>query len=278
MAKLSVLSVEPASGSQRVIQAASRWSRRQNLRSLELSDPLPEITVPAPAQQVRPSSPSKTLSRHFRTRRDHALRKLILDRRATKDGTFRILDLGGTADYWRRVGLDWLKENQIEITCVNHHATEFRDAGNEEVIRFIVGNACDMAGHADNSFDFVHSNSVIEHVGRWPEMRAFAREVMRLAPAYYVQTPYYWFPIDPHFHRAPFFHWLPESARLKLLQRFKIGWAAAQPDVDKAMNLVMSNILLDGSQFRALFPDAQHSYERVAGLNKSLIAVKNPPS
>lgn len=218
---------------------------------------------------------SASLSTWFRRRRDNLLRELILARRCGVSGTFRILDLGGTADYWRRVGFEWLEANDVDITCVNYIATEFGASERESSrLRCIVGDATAMTDHADQSFDFVHSNSVIEHVGRWPQMRAFANEVRRLAPAYYVQTPYFWFFFDPHFHRVPFYHWLPESLRLKLLRRFQVGWSKAQPDVDRAMSLVLSNVLLDLSQFRALFPDAEHRFERIALLPKSLIAIR----
>ena len=37
-------------------------------------------------------------------------------------------------------------------------------------------------------------------------MRAFAAETKRLADNYYIQTPYFWFPIDPHYYRIPLFH------------------------------------------------------------------------
>ena len=218
---------------------------------------------------------SRSLSTQFRARRDRLLRDFIERRRSGRAGTFRILDLGGTADYWRRVGFDWLEAQDVDVTCVNHIATEFGASEAEaKRLRCIVGDACDMVGHADNSWDLVHSNSVIEHVGRWPDMRRFASEVRRLAPAYYVQTPYFWFPVDPHFYRMPFYHWLPESMRLKAQRRFRLGWAPAQPEVDDGMRHVESNVLLDREQFRALFPDAEHRFERVAMLPKSMIALR----
>lgn len=210
----------------------------------------------------------------FRSRRNQGLRALIASARGDRGGPFRILDLGGTPQYWHRVGLDWIEANDLRITVCNHAEGEFRPPAAEPRITCIVGDATDMAGHADGSFDLVHSNSVIEHVGGWAAMRRFAGEVRRLAPAYYIQTPYFWFPFDPHFYRVPFIHWLPSSWRLKILRRVRAGWAPAQTDVDQAMRLVESNVMLDRLQFRALFPDAVHSFERVALLPKSMIAAR----
>ena len=217
---------------------------------------------------------TKSLSTRFRKRRDKILRKFILEARTDRQGSFRIIDLGGTTDYWRRVGLEWLELHDIDVTCVNHIGTEFGVSKRESArLRCIIGDACNMINHDDNSFDMVHSNSVVEHVGGWPEMRRFGNEVRRLAPSYYIQTPYFWFPIDPHFYRVPMFHWLPVSLRVKLLQRMKVGWAPAVPDFDHAMRNVMSAVLLDATQFRALFPEANIVVERVALLPKSMIAL-----
>jgi hypothetical protein len=124
------------------------------------------------------------------------------------------------------------------------------------------------------SFDLVHSNSVIEHVGRWDDMKAMAQEVRRLAPSYFVQTPYFWFPIEPHCSTA-FFHWVPEPMRVSmLLRRPRWHWGQA-PDVDTAMHLIESAVLIDHRMLNALFPDATIHRERFLGLTKSLIAVRH---
>ena len=197
---------------------------------------------------------------------------MIVAERASVAGPFTILDLGGRADYWRRVGFDFLDSHDLRIVCVNYTEAELY-ASNDQHPRLTarVGDACAMAD-ADNSYNLVHSNSVVEHVGRFASMRAFAGEVRRLAPAYYVQTPYFWFPIDPHWPKMPFFHWLPLSWRQKLLRRFSLGWGGPCRDIDHAMHDLEGTILLDWSQMRTLFPDGRIRAERLFGLAKSMIA------
>jgi hypothetical protein len=195
--------------------------------------------------------------------------------RSRVSSKFNIIDLGGTYKYWERVGFDFLESANINITCVNHIKSELSESDPEnERITFVVSDACNLNLYKDNSFDFVHSNSVIEHVGRWSEMRAFAKEAHRLAPAYYIQTPYFWFPIDPHFHNVPFFHWMPESLRLKILRRMRVGWSPPIPALDDAMAAVESAVILDARQFRSLFPDAKISFERFALFPKSMVAIR----
>ena len=60
----------------------------------------------------------------------------------------------------------------------------------------------------------------------------------------------------------------------------KLGYIGRAKSLGQAMSNVQSCRLLDGLQFRSLFPDADVSYERVAGLPKSLIAQRRglPPA
>ena len=219
-----------------------------------------------------------SLSFRFRSHRDVGLREFLLAARGGKGRKCRIADLGGSAGYWERVGFDWLEENGFAVACVNNEPSELRrgsDGGGP--IEYILADACRMEDFADDSFEIVHSNSVIEHVGGWPEIAGFAAVVRRLAPSYYVQTPYFWFPVDPHFYRFPALHWLPVAARAQVHRRMKAGWAPRATDRDAAMRLAESNFMLDRKQFRALFPDAEHSFERFAGLPKSMIATRLAP-
>ena len=209
-----------------------------------------------------------SLSYRLRAKRDAFLREFLL--RNAKTGGRRILDLGGTAHYWHRVGLEFLKDNGFSITVVN---LEKSDLG-EGPFELLVGDATALE-LPDNAFDIVHSNSVIEHVGDASKIADFARETRRLAPAYYMQTPNYWFPVDPHFWRMPGFHWMPKGARVKLLQTFPIATAGRLRDEDNARGAVEGTRLLTPARTRELFPDAAIRFEKFAGLPKSIIATRD---
>jgi hypothetical protein len=118
-----------------------------------------------------------------------------------------------------------------------------------------------------------HSNSVIEHLGGWDSMSKFAAQTRRVAPHYYVQTPAFWFPIEPHFG-VPFFHWLPESTRMALVQRWQIGKGPKADNMDHAAVLINYYRLLDRAQFSHFFPDAEIKLEKFVGLTKSFVALK----
>lgn len=187
-------------------------------------------------------------------------------------GHVRILDIGGTKAYWTIFPKDAFSERKVHVTLVN--LPDSSTSVDENDFTFVAADGCDMRDKfADNSFHIVHSNSVIEHVGNWQRMTAFSREVRRLAPAYFVQTPNFWFPIEPHF-MAPVFHWLPEPVRAAFVQRFALGHRKRQPDIGKAVEEVESVHLVNRKMFSFLFPDGQLITERLMGLPKSLIAIR----
>ncbi|HSD81961.1 MAG TPA: class I SAM-dependent methyltransferase, partial [Solirubrobacteraceae bacterium] len=75
----------------------------------------------------------------------------------------------------------------------------------------VVADAGERLPFADGEFDLAYSSSVVEHVA--PERRArFAAEVRRVARGFYVQTPAFGFPVEPH-ALLPFAHWLPPALR-----------------------------------------------------------------
>lgn len=191
----------------------------------------------------------------------------FIDRFGIQARPLRILDIGGTVRYWRAFD-SLLAGRDLDITIVN------LDAHEQEVterLRVRAGDGCALAFGAD-SFDIVHSNSTIEHVGAWARKASMAREIRRVAPHYFVQTPNYWFPVEPHYRR-PFIHWYPEAVRARMILRKKRGFLSATT-FDEAMEIVQSHTLLTPSQMKALFPDGRLVRERVGPFTKSLIAVR----
>ncbi len=219
------------------------------------------------AAKENPYHNPKSLSYRFRQNRYKRLRVLI-DQILARKGRCRILDIGGSELYWD-IGSDQIQDERIQVDVINLELYE----STRPNFRHLIKDACDLHEFDDMSYDLVHSNSVIEHVGAWGAMQKMAANVRRLAPVYFVQTPYFWFPIEPHF-QAPFFHWLPEQWRYRLMMSTDLGFVWKASSVSDAVLKVQHAALIDYRQFEALFPDAEIARERVLGLTKSLIAIR----
>jgi len=191
----------------------------------------------------------------------------VLDRIAEPSAPLRILDVGGEPYHWLAFR-HLLAGRELEITLFNLKEFDVED----HQLRSVVGDATDLSRFRQNEFDIVYSNSVIEHVGGWAEMRRMAEGITRLSKSYFIQTPYFWFPIEPHF-RFPCFHWLPEPLRLRLVMSRSLGFYPRASSVDAAMKMIEGSVLLSRTQFQSLFPGAQIVSERFGPLAKSLIAV-----
>lgn len=189
----------------------------------------------------------------------------------SEKGSVNIIDIGGTEQYWSIISRKYLLDYNVSITIVNlPQAVKSEDHG---PFRFIVSDACHLSGIEDFSFDIAHSNSVIEHVGDWARMVQFSQQLKRVAKKYFVQTPNYWFPIEPHCMTF-FFHWLPTPAQLWIVSRFQLGHWEKATSVDEAMRIVESARLLNKAMFRALFDGSVVITERFFALPKSFIGIR----
>lgn len=182
----------------------------------------------------------------------------------------RILDVGGTNAFWEQRG--YADQEDVQITLVNIAAEEPQHAN----ITPRVGNATDMGEYGSGSFDVAFSNSVIEHLFTFEKQRAMAAEMQRVAPAYWVQTPNFWFPIEPHF-LTPAWHWLPVSVRAALIRRCRFGWRGPCPDKADAHLAVEEVRLLTQHELTKLFPNGRILAERFSGLVKSWICIGGFP-
>ena len=133
-----------------------------------------------------------------------------------------------------------------------HDGTRFRER--YPGIRYVQGDACALP-FADGSFDVVHSNAVIEHVGGRERQEAFVREALRVGRRVFVTTPNRWFPLEVH-TLLPLVHWLPEELAHRAYDLTGRGFGK-------------ENHLLGPSDLRALFPVPV----RVVNLGMTLVAI-----
>ncbi len=182
-----------------------------------------------------------------------------------------ILDVGGTVEFWERRG--WADRDDVSITLVNLADQEDR----HENIRSVVGDASNLWGFADHQFDVAFSNSVIEHLFTFETQSRMADELQRVASAHWVQTPNFWFPVEPHF-LVPAWHWLSEDARVAILTRRGVGWAGRCPDPDYAREIVQQHRLMRRGELQRLFPYSHIVPERFCGMVKSWVAHRGFPT
>jgi len=178
-----------------------------------------------------------------------------------------ILDIGGTEMYWNQVGLH---EEGIHIILLN---LAQMPVTNPKVFSSIAGTATDLRAWSDQSIDLIFSNSVIEHLFTWDDQKKMASEVQRVGRSFFIQTPNYYFPIEPHW-LLPFFQFFPKSWRVALTRMRSWGHMPQHRDLVQAQQLVNEVRLLTPTEMRDLFPAASLYYERWCGLKKSISAYK----
>lgn len=163
--------------------------------------------------------------------------------------------------------MGFVDEPNIHITILNINAPKIKFHN----FTGVAGDATDMNQFSNHEFDVVFSNSVIEHVGDLTNQLKMAQEVRRLGKRYFIQTPNYYFPIEPHF-LFPGYQWLPVAVRVWLLMHYDLGWRKRTKDSMKAREQVEGIRLLRRKDIEKLFPEAKLYEERALGLVKSYIA------
>jgi ubiquinone/menaquinone biosynthesis C-methylase UbiE len=153
----------------------------------------------------------------------------------------RLLDVGGG------LGIDGeflqLYRRFKEVMVVNLD-TKCMEMPPDVRIKRMVADGRDLPFET-NSFDWVFSNAVIEHVGEWKEQVLFAREVRRVASrGYFVATPNKFFPVEPH-TLLPFYQFLPVPLQRKV--------APYSPGYLRKYELIR---LLSAGEMQELFPEA----------------------
>jgi hypothetical protein len=177
----------------------------------------------------------------------------------------KVLDLGGKVAFWETAPV--LPKH---VTIVNLEAQAETEIPG---ITSIVGDACQADRLVPGeSFDLVFSNSLIEHVGGHHQRAALAQVIRTLAPRYLVQTPYRYFPIEPHWI-FPGMQFLPLRVKGYIAPRWPLGHTRGW-DAQKAINTVMYTELITATDMRAYFPDGRMHWERFVCLPKSMTVIR----
>lgn len=177
----------------------------------------------------------------------------------------RVLDLGGTVDSWMAAPVRPARLHLVNTVDPPRELPTWMTAEH--------GDACalDLA-LLDGRFDLVYSNSVIEHVGGHARRIQFADMVRAAAPRHWVQTPYRYFPIEPHVI-VPMLQYLPLLLRARITMHWPLVHTRPRT-LNDAVSQQLATELLDITEMRHYFPLSTIAYERVGGVIKSVIAVQ----
>jgi hypothetical protein len=176
--------------------------------------------------------------------------------------SMRILDLGGRPQFWRDAPV-----KPAAVTTVNLIDLP----ADEPWITTLVEDAC-VSKWTHGTFDLVISNSLLEHLGGVARRAQFADVVHQASDRWWIQTPYRYFPVEPHWF-FPGFQFLPLPVRISITRRWPLGYRRATTR-EKAYELVQEVELVTITEMRKLFPEGDIWFERMAGLVKSLVAVR----
>jgi hypothetical protein len=222
-------------------------------------------------------SPFPTLRRYSRGRRG----RKFLDFLAAFPRPVRILDLGGTVEFWLRWGVR--EGDGLLITLVNNHAFDIEHRHTGAVPSFITdmdADALTLPASVYAAHDVVFSNSFIEHLFGWDQQATLARAVVGSGRPYFIQTPNKFAPIDPHFPAlyAPFQAAYPRRLRAALWTVLEMGAGERPPSYAEAYRQLGYYNALSTRQMRRLFPDAAVILERPFGVPMSILAYRRGPA
>ncbi len=180
-------------------------------------------------------------------------------------GSMRVLDLGGVAAMWQAMPV--MPE---QVVLMNKRDTP---PPSDDRFATFAGDACEPPSSVlSEKFDLVFSNSVIEHVGGHDRRLRFAETIHRMAPRHWIQTPNRYFPVEPHW-LLPGFQFLSSRAKARVMRAWP-GQFPRTDDLTRRVELALSVELLTRSELGHYFPQSTLITERLLGLPKSFIAVR----
>ena len=176
-----------------------------------------------------------------------------------------ILDIGVAPSALRGTNFleQWYPHPQNIVALANGKPQKFQEfARNFPKVKLVFGDGRSLE-FADNHFDIVFCNAVVEHVGSKGQQSKFIREICRVGKRVFVTTPNYWFPLEAH-TLIPFAHWFSQDTKSRIYRKLGRGGFADPNQLN----------LLTGRQFLSLFEDTMavilHK-QRLMGLTSNLV-------
>jgi len=201
----------------------------------------------------------------------HQRRKMyraFLDLGVGEDDT--ILDIGATSDrsYEHSNYLEAWYPNPQNITAIGLDRDAAFLAHSYPGLQFVVANGRTLP-FDDNSFDYVHSSAVMEHVGDRLSQMAFMAEARRVArKIVFLTTPNRWFPVE--FHTVlPLVHWLPPKMFRALLVAIGRSFFASEDN----LNLLSARQLREMAQHIGFSDPVEVRGVRLGGLVSNLLFI-----
>jgi Methyltransferase domain len=207
-----------------------------------------------------PSTNVSSLGANFRKKRFD----LFLKKTEFLPNPIKILDIGGLEDFWVNNGIANNDRYQITILNLKEPKISFSN------FKGAIGDATNLLQYKEKEFDISFSNSVIDHLCTIDNQMKMAKEVCRVSKYYFVQCPYRYFPIEPHFV-LPFAQYMPKKFLYFILTKTKLSRGNYWNEV-QAKNYLKEIRLMSIKEMKGIFPGSKIYKERFAGFIKSLTA------
>ena len=152
-----------------------------------------------------------------------------------------IIDIGSTPslDVAQNIILSKIKDNK-NVTCLSNLNCKILLKKYPNIKKVLLGDGRNNK-LPNNTFNIVHSNATIEHVGSYKKQLLFIKECIRISKKYvFIQTPNRFYPIDFH-TLLPFIHWLPKNIHRIILNIIGLNFYS----LEKNLNLLSESDLIN---------------------------------
>ena len=179
----------------------------------------------------------------------------------------RVLDVGVSGKFFAHYTFEDFYPFRDRITAGSIRLDDIETARRAYPLpSYAVFDGCSLP-FPDKSFDIVFPNAVIEHIIGDGRQAQFAHELTRVGRSWFVTTPNYWFPLEPHYH-LPFIQFLPRALQLRYNQLF--GTSIPKGELQDLA-------LVSARDLQRLFPTSVIARMRVTFWPETLVAYHVQP-